>query len=479
MYLLAEVGSPLNLESNTQLNAQEMCGRKDKAPHSSIKGRKHAASRVHVTRTELLGDPWLQKLERQRKHPNPITGVYSTEDCKSQPKKKKQPTVNTLYVWRSRQEPLRNVHKVGLILTRDAGQIRVRVTGPAGSKKAGQPPCGFVPASPAALHGVAANCSSASHRRLRPGSSVLPLLPQNSGETRVPTASFTRWPSGSRYPLILVLPFCDIIRPGKRKRLTAVFRWWESEPSQNQSGAFWGRWGCLWKREGRRLARAWLGRPAEQQLQREAAAKREWCREAPRRRRSPSLSGLVNEALRPGRPGDSALRVPSMSAGPGCEPCTKRPRWGAAATSPPAASDARSFPSRQRRVLDSKDAPVQFRVPPSSSGCVPGRAGPHRGSSTSLGTWGNKDLCPSLWPEPFGLCLGTQGLQSPLSGVLCAPLWGPFAEPMRSLVGECGRIFSFGIGGVRNPGEQSLSGGKRAVDSTCLLFSGLRNCLSC
>ncbi|XP_032693523.1 poly(ADP-ribose) glycohydrolase isoform X1 [Lontra canadensis] len=73
-----------------------------------------------------------------------------------------------------------------------------------------------------------------------------------------------------------------------------------------------------------------------------------------------------------------------MSAGPGCEPCTKRPRWGAAATSPPAASDARSFPSRQRRVLDSKDAPVQFRVPPSSSGCVPGRAGPHRGSSTSL-----------------------------------------------------------------------------------------------
>ncbi|KAF3827734.1 hypothetical protein GH733_000969, partial [Mirounga leonina] len=73
-----------------------------------------------------------------------------------------------------------------------------------------------------------------------------------------------------------------------------------------------------------------------------------------------------------------------MSAGPGCEPCTKRPRWGAAATSPPAASDARSFPGRQRRVLESKDAPVQFRVPPSSSGCVPGRAGPHRGSSTSL-----------------------------------------------------------------------------------------------
>uniref|UniRef100_A0A2K6FNT5 poly(ADP-ribose) glycohydrolase n=1 Tax=Propithecus coquereli TaxID=379532 RepID=A0A2K6FNT5_PROCO len=73
-----------------------------------------------------------------------------------------------------------------------------------------------------------------------------------------------------------------------------------------------------------------------------------------------------------------------MSAGPGCEPCTKRPRWGAAATSPPAASDARSFPGRQRRVLDPKDAHVQLRVPASSPGCVPGRAGPRRGSATSL-----------------------------------------------------------------------------------------------
>ncbi|KAM9618690.1 poly(ADP-ribose) glycohydrolase isoform 1-T1 [Trichechus inunguis] len=73
-----------------------------------------------------------------------------------------------------------------------------------------------------------------------------------------------------------------------------------------------------------------------------------------------------------------------MSAGPGCEPCTKRPRWGAAATSPPAPSDARSFPGRQRRVLHPKDASVQFRVLPSSPDCVPGRAGPHRGSATSL-----------------------------------------------------------------------------------------------
>nr|XP_051693499.1 poly(ADP-ribose) glycohydrolase isoform X2 [Oryctolagus cuniculus] len=73
-----------------------------------------------------------------------------------------------------------------------------------------------------------------------------------------------------------------------------------------------------------------------------------------------------------------------MSAGPGCEPCSKRPRWGTAASSPPAASDARSFPGRQRRVLDPKDAPVRFRVPPPSPGCVPGRAGPHRGGATSL-----------------------------------------------------------------------------------------------
>ncbi|XP_005412616.1 PREDICTED: poly(ADP-ribose) glycohydrolase isoform X1 [Chinchilla lanigera] len=72
-----------------------------------------------------------------------------------------------------------------------------------------------------------------------------------------------------------------------------------------------------------------------------------------------------------------------MSAGPGCEPCTKRPRWGTAAASP-AASDSRSFPGRQRRVLDAKDASVHFRVPPSSPGFVPGRAGPHRGSTTSL-----------------------------------------------------------------------------------------------
>ncbi|KAK7808297.1 hypothetical protein U0070_013979 [Myodes glareolus] len=81
-----------------------------------------------------------------------------------------------------------------------------------------------------------------------------------------------------------------------------------------------------------------------------------------------------------------------MSAGPGCEPCTKRPRWDAAGTSAPAASDSRSFPGKQRRVLDPKDTPVQFSVPPSSPACVPGRAGPLRGSATSFGTWENKTI---------------------------------------------------------------------------------------
>ncbi|XP_068838416.1 poly(ADP-ribose) glycohydrolase [Capricornis sumatraensis] len=99
-----------------------------------------------------------------------------------------------------------------------------------------------------------------------------------------------------------------------------------------------------------------------------------------------------------------------MSAGPGCEPCTKRPRWDAAATSPPAASDARSFPGRQRRVLDSKDAPVQFRVPPSSSGCVPGRAGQHRGSATSLVS---KQKTITSWMDTKGIrTVGSESLHS-------------------------------------------------------------------
>ncbi|XP_006874659.1 PREDICTED: poly(ADP-ribose) glycohydrolase isoform X1 [Chrysochloris asiatica] len=95
-----------------------------------------------------------------------------------------------------------------------------------------------------------------------------------------------------------------------------------------------------------------------------------------------------------------------MSAGPGCEPCTKRPRWGSAATSPPAASDAQSFPG-QRRVLDPKDACVQFRVPPSSSGCVRGRAGPHRRSATSL-VFKQKTL--TSWMDTKGT--KTAGLES-------------------------------------------------------------------
>lgn len=66
------------------------------------------------------------------------------------------------------QEPVRNARRPGLILTRDSSQIRVRVACSAGSEKAGQPPSGFVATTPAALHGVAANCPSASPRRLRP-----------------------------------------------------------------------------------------------------------------------------------------------------------------------------------------------------------------------------------------------------------------------------------------------------------------------
>lgn len=180
MYLLAELGSPLNLESSTQPNTQGMCGRKYKALGSYIKRRKHAniPSPGHPDRTSRGSmTPKTRSIlkERQRKHTIPTTGK---EDCERQPKKR---TVHTTRLAES-QEPLRNVHKVGPILTRDAGQIRVRVTCPAGSEKAGQPPCGFVPASPAALHGVAANRPSASHRRLRPGSSAPPLLPRKRGE---------------------------------------------------------------------------------------------------------------------------------------------------------------------------------------------------------------------------------------------------------------------------------------------------------
>ena len=130
-------------------------------------------------------------------------------------------------------------------------------------------------------------------------------------------------------------------------------------------------YGLTWEAGGSAIAEAGSGREGMVQAGAEKDAQ------------SISLR-LVNEALRPGPARGQCAAGPSMNAGPGCEPCTKRPRWGAATTSP-AASDARSFPSRQRRVLDPKDAHVQFRVPPSSPACVPGRAGQHRGSATSLG----------------------------------------------------------------------------------------------
>ncbi|KAM5237111.1 poly(ADP-ribose) glycohydrolase isoform 2-T2 [Ctenodactylus gundi] len=72
-----------------------------------------------------------------------------------------------------------------------------------------------------------------------------------------------------------------------------------------------------------------------------------------------------------------------MSAGPGCEPCTKRPRWAAPATAP-LSSDSRSLPGRQRRVLDPRDAPAPLRVSPSPPGCVPARAAAPRGRAAPL-----------------------------------------------------------------------------------------------
>lgn len=181
----------------------------------------------------------------------------------------------------------------------------------------------------------------------------------------------------------------------------------------------------------------------------------------------------MNEALRPGRPGDCALWVPSMSAGPGCEPCTKRPRWGAATTSPPAALDSRSFPGRQRRVLDPKDAPVQFRVPPSSPGCVPGRAGPHRGGATSLGTWGNKNLCPKPRSEPFSVFSPRTWGSSYSYLVLykCTTPSFPCSTTNATSGGQC-HVFPDPLGGVRNF-DGTVTGWKMAGDSPCLLSSDL------
>ncbi|XP_049646726.1 poly(ADP-ribose) glycohydrolase [Suncus etruscus] len=75
-----------------------------------------------------------------------------------------------------------------------------------------------------------------------------------------------------------------------------------------------------------------------------------------------------------------------MSAGPGWEPCTKRPRWAsssaAAASAAPspasAAPEARSCPGRHKR------RGLQLKGPPSSAGGIPRRAGSPRGSALSL-----------------------------------------------------------------------------------------------
>lgn len=144
-----------------------------------------------------------------------------------------------------------------------------------------------------------------------------------------------------------------------------------------------------------------------------------------------------------------------MSSGPACEPRIKRPRWGASETSPPAASDARSFPRGQRRVLHPKDAAVRCRVPPSSPGGVPGWAGPHRGSITSLGTWGSKDLCPSPRPQsPLGL-RGDPGTPVTPSGLVCTAPRSPYWAT-KATGGEMGSRFS--CRGVRSPDEPSRGG---------------------
>lgn len=85
------------------------------------------------------------------------------------------------------------VAKAGLILTRNAGQISVRVTRSSRSEEAGQPAGGFVATSPATLHDVAANCGGLPTTTTSGRGCVLGRGPHsNSGKTRVATATFTR-----------------------------------------------------------------------------------------------------------------------------------------------------------------------------------------------------------------------------------------------------------------------------------------------
>lgn len=176
-----------------------MCERKEKAESLNIKGRKHAASPGwHDPGQPQKPSPdlWLQKFVRCRKSGPGDTPTPRLLLKLVTASKKRTGHAAGLAWW---QEPVRNVRKLGPILTRDSRQIRVRVASSAGSEKAGQSPCGFVAASSTALHGTAANYRSASPRCLRPGSSDWLVLLCNSGKTRVTTTSFTGWP----YPGLL------------------------------------------------------------------------------------------------------------------------------------------------------------------------------------------------------------------------------------------------------------------------------------
>lgn len=133
--------------------------KEEKRQHLLSSAQSQSFSRIHSSKNSfgLNGVP--------RRHTNPTTR-NEARDASKKPRVRRKPGGSP--------EPGRNVRKLGPRLTRDAGQIRVRVACSAGSEKAGQPPCGLVAASPAALHGVAASRSSASHRRLRLGSSARP-----------------------------------------------------------------------------------------------------------------------------------------------------------------------------------------------------------------------------------------------------------------------------------------------------------------
>lgn len=148
-----------------------ICGRNDKAESLNIKGKKHAVSPGSKSATESFsGSPapnTRSVLENAAvRHTNPTTGTETCDRCQRKKRERERTGHMARVGWW--QEPVGNVRRQGLILTRDSSQIRVRVACSAGSEKAGQPSSGFVATTPAALHGVAAICPSASPRRLRP-----------------------------------------------------------------------------------------------------------------------------------------------------------------------------------------------------------------------------------------------------------------------------------------------------------------------